>query len=89
MSKLDETASTAFQTHQIIFLNVEGDQFIAVGDNYLFSDNYDIPGTGLYKKKNDTDSVNVHQNKVVKKIYKRFNDFVKLKTCAKPCPLEL
>lgn len=51
LSKLDETVSTAFQTHQIIFLNVEGDQFIAVGDNYLFSDNYDIPGTGLYKNK--------------------------------------
>lgn len=51
LSKLDETVSTAFQTHQIIFLNVEGDQFIAVGDNYLFSDNYDIPGTGSYKKK--------------------------------------
>lgn len=35
-----------------------------------------FPGTGL-NQKNDTDSVNVHQNKVVKKIYQKFNDFVK------------
>lgn len=75
MSKLDETALTAFQTHQMILLNAEGDQFIAVGDNYLFSD-MTFPGTGL-NQKNDTDSVNVHQNKVVKKIYQKFNDFVK------------
>lgn len=75
MSKLDETALTAIHTHQMILLNAEGDQFIAVGDNYLFSD-VTFPRTGL-NQKNDTDSVNVHQNKVVKKIYQKFNDFVK------------
>lgn len=70
----------------MIFLNDERDQFIAVSDNYQFQI-WLFQGR-VYTKKNDTDSVNVHQNKVVKKIYKKLNDFVKLKTCATPCPLE-